>query len=63
MVVTIAAGPAALPLADLLPDEAGALRPLANVYVDGRDARELGGRDARPAGEEDAGIVAAVAGA
>jgi hypothetical protein len=61
--VTIAAGPAALPLADLLLDAAGELRPLVDVDVDGRDARELGGLDARSAGEVDAGVVAAVAGA
>ena len=36
-----------LPVADLLFDERGVLRPLVNVYVDGVDVRERGGIDAR----------------
>jgi sulfur-carrier protein len=32
----------ALPVADLLFDERGQLRRLVNVYVDGRDERDLG---------------------
>ncbi len=52
----------ALPVADLLFDEHGALRPLVNVYVDGRDARDTGGLSAplRPGAE--VRVVAAVAG-
>ena len=33
----------ALPVADLVLDERGELRPYVNVYVDGTDAREHGG--------------------
>lgn len=52
----------ALPVANLLFDEHGALRPLVNVYVDGTDARWNGGV-ARPlAGGETLRIVQAVAG-
>jgi molybdopterin synthase sulfur carrier subunit len=52
----------ALPVANLLFDERGALRPLVNVYVDGTDARWDGGV-ARPlAGGETLRIVQAVAG-
>ena len=52
----------ALPVADLLLDETGELRPLVNVYVDGTDARWDGGV-ARPlAGGETLRIVQAVAG-
>lgn len=49
-----------LPVADLLFDEAGALRPLVNVYVDGQDAR---GELAAPlAAGATVRVVAAVAG-
>ena len=52
----------ALPVANLLFDEHGALRPLVNVYVDGADARWDGGV-ARPlAGGETLRVVQAVAG-
>ena len=52
----------ALPVANLLFDEHGALRPLVNVYVDGTDARWDGGV-ARPlTGGETLRIVQAVAG-
>ncbi len=37
---TVAEALRALPVADLLFDEHGRLRPLVNVYVDGRDIRE-----------------------
>lgn len=33
----------ALPVADLVFDDAGGLRPLVNVYLDGTDVRELDG--------------------
>ena len=52
----------ALPVADLLFDERGELRPLVNVYVDGRDAREHGGLGATLAPEASIRVVAAVAG-
>jgi sulfur-carrier protein len=52
----------ALPVANLLFDEHGVLRPLVNVYVDGADARWDGGV-ARPlAGGETLRVVQAVAG-
>jgi molybdopterin converting factor small subunit len=52
----------ALPVADRLFDERGTLRPLVNVYVDGRDARERGGLDAALAGGETVRLVGAIAG-
>jgi hypothetical protein len=42
----------ALPVADRLFDEHGALRPLVNVYVDGIDVRDLGARN-EPRGRGD----------
>jgi hypothetical protein len=49
-----------LPVADLLFDPAGELRPLINVFVDGEDARaEL---DAPLGAAADVRVVAAVAG-
>lgn len=52
----------ALPVADLLFDERGALRPLVNVYVDGRDARESGGLACPLDDAREVRIVGAVAG-
>jgi len=52
----------ALPIADLLFDEAGVLRPLVNVYVDGEDARDRGGLASKVAADSDVRVVAAVAG-
>ena len=52
----------ALPVADLLFDESGALRPLVNVYVDGADARERGGLAASLSPRAEVRVVAAVAG-
>lgn len=49
----------ALPVADLLFDERGRLRRLVNVYVDGRDERDLG---AALASDAEVRIVQAVAG-
>jgi molybdopterin converting factor small subunit len=51
-----------LPVADLLFDERGDLRPLVNVYVDGIDARERGGIEAPLADAREIRVVAAVAG-
>jgi molybdopterin converting factor small subunit len=52
----------ALPVADLVLDERGALRPLVNVYVDGVDARDRDGLDTPLAGGEQIRLVAAIAG-
>ena len=52
----------ALPVANLLFDEHGTLRPLVNVYVDGADARWDGGVSKPLAGGETLRIVQAVAG-
>jgi sulfur-carrier protein len=52
----------ALPVANLVFDERGALRPLVNVYVDGVDARDRGGLDAALEGGETIRLVAAIAG-
>jgi molybdopterin converting factor small subunit len=49
----------ALPVADRVLDERGALRRLVNVYVDGVDVREL---DTSLAGAESVRLVGAVAG-
>jgi sulfur-carrier protein len=52
----------ALPIHDLLFDEAGELRRLVNVYVDGVDARGADGLDTRVAPTAEVRIVGAVAG-
>ena len=59
---TIAAALRGLPVSDLLFDEAGVLRPLVNVYVDGTDIRERGGIEAALTGDETVRVVAAIAG-
>jgi len=51
-----------LPVADLLLDERGELRPLVNVYVDGVDAREREGLETSLGGDETVRVVAAIAG-
>jgi hypothetical protein len=51
-----------LPIADLLFDETGVLRPLVNVYVDGEDARDRGGLASTVGADADVRVVAAVAG-
>ena len=51
-----------LPIADLLFDESGALRPLVNVYVDGTDVRDRGGLGSAVTDDADVRIVAAIAG-
>lgn len=51
-----------LPVADRVLDERGHLRPLVNVYVDGRDARERGGLEAPLVGGETVRLVGAIAG-
>lgn len=52
----------ALPVADRLFDEHGALRRLVNVYVDGVDVRERGGLAAKLEGSETVRLVGAIAG-
>jgi molybdopterin converting factor small subunit len=59
---TVGAALRALPVADLLFDERGVLRPLVNVYVDGADTRWEGGVDRPLAGRETLRVVQAVAG-
>ena len=59
---TVGAALGALPVADRLLDEHGAIRPLVNVYVDGVDVRERGGLGAPLSGTETLRVVAAVAG-
>jgi molybdopterin converting factor small subunit len=51
-----------LPVADLLLDEGGELRRLVNVYVDGRDVRELGGLSTPVVDAGEIRVIAAVAG-
>ena len=52
----------ALPVADLLFDETGTLRPLVNVYVDGHDVRGARGRETPLEPAAHVRVVAAVAG-
>jgi molybdopterin synthase sulfur carrier subunit len=52
----------ALPIADLIFDETGALRGLVNVYVAGEDMRTRDGLDTPLDGGEEIQIVAAIAG-
>ena len=51
-----------LPVADLLLDERGELRPLVNVYVDGVDARDREGLQTSLGESETVRVVAAIAG-
>jgi molybdopterin converting factor small subunit len=51
-----------LPVASLVLDERGELRPLVNVYVDGVDARDRDGLATPLAGSEEIRLVAAIAG-
>jgi sulfur-carrier protein len=52
----------ALPVADLLLDERGELRPLVNVYVDGEDARRLNALETPLGDAKEVRVIAAVAG-
>jgi molybdopterin synthase sulfur carrier subunit len=52
----------ALPVASLVLDERGELRPLVNVYVDGVDARDREGLATQVSGAEEIKLVAAIAG-
>ncbi len=51
-----------LPVADLVLDEAGELRRLVNVYVDGEDVRGLDGLHTPVAAAHEVRVIAAVAG-
>lgn len=59
---TVAVALHSLPIADLLFDERGALRPLVNVYVDGTDVREHAWLETRLEADTEVRVVAAVAG-
>ena len=59
---TVGAALRALPISDLIFDEAGELRGLVNVYVDGKDMRTRDGLDTSLEGEEEIRVVAAIAG-
>jgi molybdopterin converting factor small subunit len=52
----------ALPVANLVLDERGELRPLVNVYVDGVDTRDREGLATELSGAEEIRLVAAIAG-
>jgi len=52
----------ALPVADLVIDERGELRPYVNVYVDGTDARESGGLACPLRGAQEVRVVAMLSG-
>jgi molybdopterin synthase sulfur carrier subunit len=51
-----------LPVANLLFDEAGELRRLINVFVDGVDVRGAGGLEEPLGGDSEVRVVGAVAG-
>jgi molybdopterin converting factor small subunit len=51
-----------LPVADLLFDEAGGLRRLINIYVDGMDVRDRDGLDEPLGADSEVRVVGAVAG-
>ena len=52
----------ALPVADLLFNERGALNEHLNVYLDGADVRDRGGLECSIAGADEIRIVAMVSG-
>ena len=52
----------ALPVANLVLDERGGLRPLVNVYVEGIDVRDRDGLHTALSGDEEIRLVAAIAG-
>jgi molybdopterin converting factor small subunit len=59
---TVEAALRGLPIADLLFDERGALRPLVNVYVEGQDVRERDGLETPLAEADTVRVIAAIAG-
>jgi sulfur-carrier protein len=52
----------ALPIANLVFDEHGELRPLVNVYVDGTDVRRGDGLETPVRSDSQVRVVAAIAG-
>ncbi len=59
---TVEAALRALPIADLIFADDGALRPLVNVYVDGTDVRAADGLQTAVGDKQLIRVVAAVAG-
>jgi sulfur-carrier protein len=59
---TVAEALRSLPIANLIFDEHGELRPLVNVYVDGVDLRDRDGLQTTLAGSAEIRLVGAVAG-
>ena len=59
---TVEAALRGVPVANLLFDEHGDLRPLVNVHVDSVDVRELDGLATRLDGAQTVRVVAAIAG-
>jgi molybdopterin converting factor small subunit len=59
---TVVEALSALPVADLVLDERGELRPLVNVYVDGVDVREREGLTTPLEGAQEVRVLAAIAG-
>jgi sulfur-carrier protein len=59
---TVGAALRALPIANLVFDERGELRPLVNVYVDGADIRHAEGLETPLGGDSQVRVVAAIAG-
>jgi molybdopterin synthase sulfur carrier subunit len=59
---TVGEALSALPVANLVLDERGELRPLVNVYLDGIDARDRDGLATKLADVEEIRLVAAIAG-
>jgi molybdopterin synthase sulfur carrier subunit len=61
-VPTAGAALRALPIANLVFDEHGGLRPLVNVYVDGADVRHGEGLETPLGADSQVRVVAAIAG-
>jgi molybdopterin synthase sulfur carrier subunit len=59
---TVAAALRSLPVANLVFDERGNLRPLVNIYVNGTDVRDAGGIDTPLSGSDEIRLIAAIAG-
>jgi molybdopterin converting factor small subunit len=59
---TVEAALRALPVANLVFDERGRLRPLVNVYVDGTDVRHGDGLETPLDSDSQVRVVAAIAG-
>jgi sulfur-carrier protein len=59
---TVGAALRALPIANLVFDERGRLRPLVNVYVDGADVRHAEGLETPLGNDSQVRVVAAIAG-